>query len=305
VESATAYLNYMRAASQITPDFADGESVARQVKVGAAYQAKQFEEGAIAYAAIIALQEPSYVQGVRAALTADPAAASSLALGLIANPMSAMTFAGASAAASHASAALRIQGDKLLAAGRRVKQAAYDVQHSAWSKGDVADPEVRLAGAKTLSSTVVSTPRDEANRLLKLVLSEQGASAVPSAGVLSPVVARGMALAALAVIGEAGQDKVERISTLLAEPKDGECLKMAKLNLFQCLAVAGPHYEDIFCLGQHAMMDTATCVIKASGATQPVTTAMVDATAAAPAKVSPAPDDYWVPVAGSKDDPGR
>jgi len=24
-------------------------------------------------------------------------------------------------------------------------------------------------------------------------------------------------------------------------------MKMAKLNLYQCLAVAGPHYEDVFC----------------------------------------------------------
>jgi hypothetical protein len=41
------------------------------------------------------------------------------------------------------------------------------------------------------------------------------------------------------------------------------CLRMAKLNLYQCLASAGPHYEDIYCLGQHAMMETAQCVTEA------------------------------------------
>jgi hypothetical protein len=35
---------------------------------------------------------------------------------------------------------------------------------------------------------------------------------------------------------------------------------MAKLDLYQCMAVAGPQYEDIYCLGQHAMLETATCV---------------------------------------------
>jgi hypothetical protein len=42
-------------------------------------------------------------------------------------------------------------------------------------------------------------------------------------------------------------------------------MKMAKLNLYQCLAVAGPHYEDVFCLGQHALSDTAQCVNDAVG----------------------------------------
>lgn len=44
---------------------------------------------------------------------------------------------------------------------------------------------------------------------------------------------------------------------------------MAKLNLYQCLAVSKPHYEDIFCLGQHILIDTGACVIKAAGATVP------------------------------------
>jgi hypothetical protein len=46
-------------------------------------------------------------------------------------------------------------------------------------------------------------------------------------------------------------------------------MNMAKLNLYQCLAVSKPHYEDVFCLGQHIMMDTGRCVIKASGNTEP------------------------------------
>jgi hypothetical protein len=44
---------------------------------------------------------------------------------------------------------------------------------------------------------------------------------------------------------------------------------MAKLNLYQCLAVSRPHYEDVFCLGQHIMMDTGRCMIKAAGLPEP------------------------------------
>jgi len=46
-------------------------------------------------------------------------------------------------------------------------------------------------------------------------------------------------------------------------------MTMAKLNLYQCLAVARPNYEDVFCLGQHVMMDTGRCIIKASGQEEP------------------------------------
>jgi hypothetical protein len=298
VESASAYLAYMQKASDIHAGFADGGAVAHEVKTGAAYEAKQFEEGAIAYAAIVALQEPAFVRGVRAASGGDPTRVQAIAAGLLANPGSAVSFSGADAAAARASTALRRQGDRLMEAGTKVKQAAYDVQHSDWSKGDVSEPDVRLAGAKTLSSTRLVPARDETDKLLKLVLSEQGGAAYPGEGAISPVVSRGLALAALAVLGQAGEDGADRVAPLLAEEKGGECLKMAKLNLFQCLAVAGPHYEDIFCLGQHAMMDTAQCVIAASGVSRPVMTAAA-ASALAPAAETPAPQGYWVPLGAS------
>jgi hypothetical protein len=296
-------------ASAIAAAFTDGASVAKAVKTGAAYEPIQFEEGAIAYAAIVALQEPAFVEGVRAAAGDDPDRVQQIATGLMANPGSALTFPGADAAAARASAALRRQGGRLMEAGLKVKQSAYDVQHAEWSKGDILDPEARLAGAKTLSATRLTPERDETDRLLKLVLAEQGAPAEPGEGAASPVVGRGLALAALAVLGQAGEGGAETLRPLLAEKKDGECLKMAKLNLFQCLAVAGPHYEDIFCLGQHAMMDTAQCVIAASGVSHPVMTASAaKVEAAAPAAatdVTPTPQDYWVPLSSRADEAAR
>jgi hypothetical protein len=39
---------------------------------------------------------------------------------------------------------------------------------------------------------------------------------------------------------------------------------MSKLNLFQCLAVAKPWYEDIFCIGQHGLKDTGECIAASS-----------------------------------------
>ena len=42
-------------------------------------------------------------------------------------------------------------------------------------------------------------------------------------------------------------------------------LNLAKLNLYQCLAVAGPHYEHMFCLGEHSLHDTGQCLVAAGG----------------------------------------
>nr|QQZ49789.1 hypothetical protein JKL49_23805 [Phenylobacterium glaciei] len=80
---------------------------------------------------------------------------------------------------------------------------------------------------------------------------------------------RGMAVAALAALGEGGDANVDTLMAVMAEPNVAFCMNMAKLNLYQCLAVSKPHYEDVFCLGQHIMMDTGRCVIKASGTPSP------------------------------------
>jgi hypothetical protein len=34
--------------------------------------------------------------------------------------------------------------------------------------------------------------------------------------------------------------------------------------------VAKPNYEDMFCMGQHAMKDTGACVVKSAYSTVPV-----------------------------------
>jgi hypothetical protein len=84
-------------------------------------------------------------------------------------------------------------------------------------------------------------------------------------GPYAPVVQRGLAVAALASMGVAGDPDDAAVETLLNEPEDGACLNMSKLNLYQCLAVAGPWYEDIFCLGEHALGETAQCIVKETG----------------------------------------
>jgi hypothetical protein len=154
------------------------------------------------------------------------------------------------------------RAEPLTSDGRRVKQAAYDVQHHQWSKARVADAPGRLARAKQLSAVSFSPSNDDRSRLFHAVSTVPIGSA---GGGPTAVVQRSLALAAIALLGRAGDEDAPALQPLLSEQRSASCLRMAKLNLFQCLAVAGPHYEDIYCLGQHAMIDPGQCVADASG----------------------------------------
>ena len=66
----------------------------------------------------------------------------------------------------------------------------------------------------------------------------------------------------MALLGEAGEENETLVAPLLTDPTSANCLNMAKLNLYQCLAVAKPYYEDIFCLGEHVLADTGEVTVK-------------------------------------------
>ena len=255
---ASAFESFMRNARAITPGFASPASVREGLMVGAAYEPKQMESGMIAYAALAALQEPRFVAGVRKA--AQGRDGRGLAARIAARPDLAAGLPGADAGAARASAALVRQGDALAASGKRVKQASYDVQRQAWSRASVPDARARLTRVKQVSGAGYRPAREDSARL-QAALAEGGRRS----GRGGPVIDRGLAVAALTVLGEPA-----RAGSLMREPRTGMCVRLAKLNLYQCLASAGPHYEDIYCLAQHAMLEPAGC---ASEAVRPIRTA--------------------------------
>ena len=270
IEEASAWRGYMARAGAITPDFKDGASIASSLKLAAAYEPRQFQRGAIAYAAILALQDQTFVQGVRAQ-AASPASRIALRDQILTNPNSVVNLPGAQGAADLIVAGVGSEGTKLLLSGRAVKQAAYDVQRQPWSKKEVVNRDGRLIEARTLSTAPML---GDAADILMLSQAYNGATPMSVTAQSAPppwshFVVRGMAVAALAALGEAGDANWTSIDAITDEQSSGYCLKMAKLNLYQCLAVSKPHYEDVFCLGQHIMIDTGACMIKASGAVMP------------------------------------
>jgi hypothetical protein len=262
VAAASAFETYTRTAGAIEPGFSGPRAVAGALQVGASHDPRQLEAGMIAYAAMAALQDRSFVEGVQR-MVANDAARDEMVRRLTYNPETAIELPGADGAAARARAALLRQIEPLIADGRRVKQAAYDIQHQEWSRATVADARERLAMVKQLAAQPFSPDEADATRLFHAVSArtEGRAAAAPS-----PVVMRGLALAALALAGEAGDENAEALRPLLTETRSASCVRIAKLNLFQCMAVAGPHYEDVFCLGEHAMIEPGQCMAQAAGA---------------------------------------
>ncbi len=256
---AAAFESFMRNARGIDASFANPAAVAEGLRIGSGYEPRQLEAGMVAYAALAALQEPKFVAGVRKA--AQDKSGKGLAARLAARPDLAASLPGADAGAARASAALYRQGEALEASGKRVKKASYDVQRQAWAKVFVPDAKARLTRVKQISSAGYRPVAGDEARLYAAV-SDSGRRGGPA----SPVVTRGLAVAALTVLGDGAKAK-----SLLNEPKSGMCLRVAKLNLYQCLASAGPYYEDIFCLAMHGMMEPSSCATKAAGA--PIRTA--------------------------------
>jgi hypothetical protein len=263
VELASVYEDYVQRAAAIDPGFTGGDKVAESLKIGEHYQTDQFQRGQTAYGAIVALQDKTFVATLRE-FAKDPKQRAEIAAALMKDPNYAATFKGADSAAGLVIGAFSDQGRNLIATGGRIRQAAYDVQHQAWSKADVSDRPGRLALAKSLSAepqqgVEVATLRLEQNAS---GAEAMGVAAPPAAPPYTPLVARSLAVAAMAAIGEGGNEYAPQLTALLADTAEAQCLHLAKLNLYQCLSVAKPHYEDVFCLGQHAVGDTGQCVMK-------------------------------------------
>jgi hypothetical protein len=263
VQDAAAYQAYVTKAAAVETSFKDGNGVRRTLKTGAAYEPAQLDSGEIAFAALIALQDKGFTASVKD-MARDPRLRREMSDRFARYPEAVFDVPGAERAAARASAVLTGQARKVMEAGAAVKQSAYDVQRSAWSKGAVTDRPQRLAQVKQLSVTRFAiTPQDSA-KLVKAVDEFRDRDDTHRSGAASSAVVRGTALAALAVMGRAGEDNAETVKALLKSDSGARCLKWAKMNLYQCLAVAVPRYEDLFCAGVHALSETGQCLSDAA-----------------------------------------
>ena len=290
VESASEYREYMRHAAAVATHFENGQAIESTLVDAEAYEPQQLVRGAVAYGAVIALQDPAFVAGVRI-YAVNSAIRRDLADRIIADPNYATVMPGAATAANMIMATMNAHGQKMADLGSRIRLSAYDVQKSQpWSKGVVTDREGRLARAKATSSAPMTPIPEQVRKLAEALNGSEDFATTelavpqtvePAPPPFTPFVARSLAVAALAALGEGGDDNETALEGLLNDSSAGFCLNMSKLNLYQCLAVAKPWYEDLFCLGVHALADTGQCISKAAGTPTLTAQAALSAPAAA------------------------
>ena len=268
INTAGAYATYMRTASGIGAKFADEQRVCDSLAVGVRSEQHQMQQGMVAYAAIVALQDPAFVSAVRG-FASHASTRDAMVRYILADPNYVLAIQGHDTAAGLIVSTLNAQGAQLETAGEAVRKSSYDIQlKSPWSKKPAPNQPATLAQAKLLSSSTI-VPADDLAALLAGAsdgTAPMTLSGAPALGPQSQAVVRGMALAALAVLGKAGDENLDYVMSLLVNNGDGFCFNMSKLNLYQCLSVARPYYEDVYCLGLHAMADTGRCV---KGALEP------------------------------------
>lgn len=268
IDQAAAYAMFMNDAGAIRPIFSDGAAVSGALRVGVHSERRQMQRGMVAYAAVVALQDKAFTDAVRE-FAKHRSSRDAIARYILTDPNYVMTLDGHDSAARLIVATVGAQAARVRDAGELVRRAAYDIQLKAkWSKKAVPNPAERLEEAKALSSSPL-TPTDDLRAALTMAAVGQAPLSVTEGSAQPPyteAVIRGMAIAALAVLGEAGDDHIDNVLALMVNDGDGFCFNLSKLNLYQCLSVAKPYYEDMFCLGVHAMMDTGQCVMSAVGA---------------------------------------
>jgi hypothetical protein len=293
VQAAAGYEDYMARASLVSAAFQSGADVSAALKLGASDDPRALIRGEIAYAAIVALGDPAYVASVRV-YARDEVSRRRMAGLLESDPRYVLSLRGSGGAAGLAVAALMEQGRKLKTEGAAVTQAAYSIQRQSWSSEQVPDREARLAAAKAGADLAASAPPEVVANLTRASagFSATPFNAPPVTSPFPPAVVNALAVAALAILGEAGPENAAQVGPLLTERTAANCQTLAKLDLYQCLAVAKPYYEDVFCLGSHALSDTGQCVMIDAGAPVPPATETaqtIDASdAAAKAQTTPA-----------------
>ena len=264
-QAAAIYVAFMREATSIRAGFTDAEAIQAALRRGAAYEPAQLSRGMIAYGAVLALQSPEYVQGVRS-LSTSHETRQQLIDQILADPAYAAQLPGADAAAGLIIDTISRDSAAMAVIAAAVEEDAYTIQGRSdprrrWAITPISHREVRLEGAKTLSAAQMLPSPEESARLFAAANSGTGLSVSPAqaSAPYTPAVVRALALAALAALGAGGEDARTSTEALTVEQNSEFCLNMSKLMLFQCLAASRPSYEDVFCIGRHVARDLATC----------------------------------------------
>lgn len=245
----------------------------------AAHDSAQLASGWVAYAALVAADQPDFAKALQEEINKKPnkrkgelGGVDGLMSRAAQDPAYLRSLPGADKAIAAVLAMTVQDGARITELGEAFKAQAYAMQKTSWGKQKIPPSQSRLDEAASYG------------RSRGAPVAPQFAYASHN-GVLAPALASAREEWAADWGEGAGQGKmteknaeviVERILVLATRystdtlnpklvevyaqnTKSERCLSMAKLTLDQCIAATRAPYEEAFCLGEHALKDIATC----------------------------------------------
>lgn len=227
--------------------------------------------GWVAYAALLAADNPTFAQSVQAEMV-KAGGRSGFLNSLRQNPSMVLNFEGSSAAIDDVLKVTAMDAYKVKALSDFYISEAYRLQKVSWAKKKISPGMTRVDSAKdySYSRPGLATPLLPASMTYGVVqpgLKNADTVWAPSwAGSgdyakrsddATPIMARVLVLAARYSVGDVSEGSVKEFAK---NNKANKCLVNAKLNLDQCVAATRTPYEEMFCLGTHGLKDVSNCM---------------------------------------------
>lgn len=254
--------------------------------LAAYYSDDRLVDAQIAYAALVAAQNPEFIDAVRA--IADYYGSDVAAQSLMEDPLFVTGFMGADAATQSVTSAIGEDVGRMDQVGLRYRQAAYNLQTEAWAQRRARDRQERLAAIETASNRLTTNFRlseeiapaagaPTAQRLgsaaslfeSDIVTDTTGPITLSELEVtvgqrqLEPDERRVGQILVVAALQSIEDGDMAYMDQLLSNPTVERCIAWAKLDLQQCVAAGHFKYEDAFCIAEHALGDVADCLTTA------------------------------------------
>lgn len=289
-ESAAVYATFQSDVTDVRQNpLSSADDIESTLSSLGGHNSQQLSSGFIAYAALVASQDPEFRAAVRD--IEGFYGRESLTLGLRNDVRYARTLEGGNSAVLSSLNSVNADATRLRGAGAFVKEQAYSLQAAGWAKATIGNTDSIIASIQSsaqagrpvrasLRSAFVSSEIDtvlfqagqsgapslwenvngaaSAVRFPTVNVGYTGRSARIRAG-KEPIADRIATLAAYRVLG-ADTATPQELRTAMRETSTRNCINMAQLNLQQCVAAAHKQYEVPFCIGEHALTDVGDCI---------------------------------------------
>jgi len=277
--AAADYVSFREdvAAIEATP-FNSAETTREAHRRLSAHKSENLSSGWVAYAALVAADTPAFREALEKEVASKKkvngmTGADAFFAKLAADPAYPRQLKGADEAMSRVLAMTTHDAARFTALGEAFKEQAYAMQKTSWGKAKIPASSARLSDAEsyarsrpsatapTLASTtekgVTAPSLASANAAWNPEWGKDAGSGRMTEPNAQVIMNRVMNLAARYAVSGVNE---KTVAVYAKNDKSNSCLSFAALTLKQCIAATRAPYEEAFCLGEHALNDTASCI---------------------------------------------